>query len=589
MKLQHMIIIFLIVMLPLSLIMSQYTGLQIDTLSMKTKYDTALLGATYDTMSAFELNTINSSASSVVGEEIRDLEAVISTFTASLASSLGMSSASSDTISTYVPAIVFGLYDGYYIYAQNDTGTGRELKPYVYYTKTYKYSDIDITIAYSLDNYVTIYGTYGIGKTISASGYLVVPDDVVVSPNFAYVMTSDEERGTLAKVLNPGTRSEGGDQKSWVTYKGYDICQETIYENEAVLDTNRMLLDRPKTSTEAMMYYYEALQFTELYNKVVKNLSISDQKALVIDRDNDPEDENSLFMNEKINVMKDSITKNLNNAIYNYEGGISEFYELPQLTGEDWEKILNNISITAFLKDIPVGATSYNNYVVVNSTKNQKYNSAKAIDFIEYINDANTGLNSHGYYHKITCNDLVREIESGEVDEIIGYASVDFERYRYSLEESNKYYYYYKHNEYADYGCEVESIENQNVATIEEYIKAKTTDSNTRNKILKSYYTAVGRIRYGLVKASSYINLDASKSFKVRYYPNGGSWSIGNPEIVNTSIGKLQVISEIPSMSGKNFLGWSRTSNATVAEVKVGDTIYGQEDTITNLYAVYSN
>ncbi len=586
MKLQHLIIIFLIVMLPLGLIMSQYTSLQIDTLSIKTKYDTALLSSTFDTMSAFELNTINSDASSVVGEEIRDLEAVISTFTTSLATNLGMSNASSATISTYIPALVFGLYDGYYIYAQNDTETGRELKPYVYYTKTYTRGNTNITIAYSLDNYVSIYGTYN-GKTISASGYLVIPEDVVISPDFSYVMTADEERGTKTEVLNPGTKSGG--QKSWITYKGYDICQEMLYENKALSRDDGMLLNQPKSTTEAMMYYYEAKQFTELYNDVVSTLGLQDQLVLEIKEGNDPEDENSLFMNEKVNVIKDSITKNLNNAIYNYEGGVSVNYEMPQLTGEDWQKILNNVSIIAFIKDIPIGTTTYNNYVVVNSTTNQKYNSAKAIDFIEYVKDVNAEINSYGYYHKITCDELIDDIESGVIDEIIGYASVDFERYKNSSENTNDYYYYYKHNEYADYECEVETIENQNVATMQEYINNKTTDLNTRNKILKAYYTAVGRIRYRLVKASSYINLDASKSFTVRYYPNGGSWSYGNPEIVSTNIGKLQVISEKPSIVGKAFVGWSSTPDATVADVKMGDAIYGQDGRTVNLYAVYSN
>ncbi len=586
MKLQHMIVIFLIVMLPLALIMSQYTGLQIDTLLLKTKYDTALLSSTFDTMSAFELNTINSDASSVVGEEIRDLEAVISTFTTSLATNLGMSSASTDTMETYVPAIVFGLYDGYYIYAQKDTGTGRELKPYVYYTKTYTRGSTNITIAYSLDNYVSIYGVYN-GKTVSASGYLVVPEDVEISDEFSYVLTPDEERGTIAKVLDPGTKSGG--QKSWVKYKGYDICEETIYENQAISNTDGMLLDQPKSTTEAMMYYYEAAKFTKLYNQVIGTLSIADMNALYINSDNDPEDETSLFMNEKMNVMKDSITQNLNKAIYNYEGAVSETYEMPQLTGEDWEKILNNVSITAFLKDIPVGATRYNNYVVVNSSTNQKYNNPKSIEFIEYVNDHTTGLNSYGYYHKITCDELIKEIESGVIQDIIGYPSVDFERFRYAPEDSNDYFYYYKHNEYADYECEVEAIENQNTATIEGYIYEKTADSNTRNKILKAYYSAVGRIRYRLVKASSYINLDEAKTFSVRYYPNGGYWTKGNPEIINTNIGKLQVISDNPNVTGKTFIGWATKPNATVVDVKMGDTIYCEPGKTLDLYAVYAN
>lgn len=586
MKLQHLIMIFLIIMLPMALIMSQYTGLQIDTLSTKTKYDTALLGATFDTMAAFELNTLNSARSSVVGEEIRDLEAVISTFTTSLSTSLNISGASSDYILSYVPAMVFGLYDGYYIYAQNDTGTGRELKPYVYYTKTYSRNGTNITIAYSLDNYVSIYGTYN-GKSISAAGYLVIPNDVVVSSDFAYVTTIDEDGGLIAKVLDPGTRAGG--QKSWITYKGYDIYPETIYENKTFSDTEGMLIDRPRETTEAMMYYYEALQFTKLYNEVVSTLGLAEQQILLINEDNDPEDENSPFMNEKINVMQASITKNLNNAIYNYEGAVSTTYEMPQLNGEDWEKILNNISIIAFLKDIPIGATTYNNYVVINSTTNQKYNSSKAIDFIEYVNDKDTGTKSYGYYHKITCEDMIKDLESGLVSEIIGYASVDYERYKYTPEDSDEPYYYYKHNEYADYECEIERIENQNVATIEEYIKGKTVNNNVRNKILKSYYTSVGRIRYRLIKASSYINLDSERNFSIRYWTNGGNWSKGNPYTDTTTIGRLSTISETPSISGKVFMGWSRTQNATVAEVKTGDTIYVQTGKTMDLYAVYAN
>lgn len=586
MKLQHMIVIFLIIMLPLALIMSQYTSLQIDTLSAKTKCDTALLSATFDTMSAFELNTVNNKVSSVIGEEIRDLEAVISTFATSLSSNLGMSSASTDNVLSHVPALVFGLYDGYYIYAQNDTGTGRELKPYVYYTKTYSRGSTDITIAYSLDNYVSIYGVYN-GKMISESGYLIIPGDVEISPDFAYVTTKDEKLGTIKKVLDPGTKIGG--QKSWVRYKGYDIVKETIYENETLSETDGTLTNKSRETTDAMMYYYEALQFTKIYNEVVSNLNLADTNTLYINSDNDPEDEYSAFMNEKVNVMKSSITKNLNTAIYNYEGGVSDNYEMPQLKGEDWEKILNNVSITAFLKDMQIGTTKYNNYVVVNSTTNQKYNSAKSIDFIEYVNDAHKGVTSYGYYHKITCDELITNLEGRVTSQIIGYAAVDFERYRYSIEDSDDYFYYYKHNEYADYACEVEALENQNVATIEGYIKGKTTDNNTRNTILKAYYTAVGRIRNTQIKASSYINLDKPKNFAVRYYPNGGNWSKGNPEKVTTTIGKLSTISDTPNVTGKLFMGWSINPNSKVAEVKVGDTIYGQEGKTIDLYAVFAD
>ncbi len=588
MKLQHLIMVFLVIMLPMALIMSQYTGLQIDTLATKTKYDTALLGATFDTMAAFELNTINGDKSSVIGEEIRDLEAVISTFSTSLSSSIGLSGASNNYILSYVPALVFGLYDGYYIYSQNDTGTGGELKPYVYYTKTYSTNPpsdrVNITIAYSLDNYVTIYGKYidrtGQTKTISASGYLVIPEDIAESEEFSYIKTKDENGDVISKVINPAL-------KSTIKYKGYDILPETIYENKIKTDTHQMLTNQPKYTTDAMMYYYEAKQFTEIYNEVVSCLA--DKDTLKITANNNPENETSLFMNEKINVMKNSIISNLNNAIYNYEGRAST-YEMPQLSGEDWEKILNNISVTAFLKDIPIGTTTYNNYVVVNSTTNQKYNSAKAIDFIEYDNT----MKSKGYYHKITCDELLGNINTNS--EIIGYPSVDFERYRYSKQDSTDYYYYYKHNEYADYDCEIESIENQNVYTMEKYIQDKrinnsNLDLDIQKKILKSYYTAVGRIRYRLVKASSYINLDdTTKNFTVKYNLEGGKWQDNTTtKSITSTVGRLQVISEIPQKSSKIFEGWSSIQGATEAEIKIGDTIYGSRGKTIKLYAVWKN
>lgn len=587
MKLQHLIIVFLIIMLPMALIMSQYTGLQIDTLATKTKYDTALLGATFDTMSAFELNTVNSDKSSVIGEEIRDLEAVISTFSTSLSSSMGLSGASNNYILSYVPAIVFGLYDGYYIYAQNDKGTGTELKPYVYYTKTYTNgNNINITIAYSLDNYVSIYGTYGNNRTISASGYLVVPTDVEVSPDFAYVRTKDEKGDVITKVINPGGQSK-------IKYKGYDINPEVIYNNEVKTGTYSLLTNQARYTTDAMMYYYEAKQFTEIYNNVIEKLDTTDREILEITTENDPENEESAFMNEKVNVMKNSITTNLNNAIYNYEGRTSETYEMPQLTGEDWEKILNNVSVTAFLKDVPIGTTTYNNYVVVNSTTNQKYSSAKAIDFIEY--DNSSGMKSKGYYHKITCDELLGNINSNS--EIIGYASVEFERYRYSRDNSNDSYYYYRHNEYADYDCEIETIENHNVYTMEGYIKEKkinnrNLDRAVQEKILRSYYTAVGRIRYGLVKASSYINLDdVENNFTVNYHLEGGRWqdNTSNAKSITSTVGRLQVISELPRNGSKIFVGWSSSRGATEAEAKVGDTIYGSKGKTINLYAIWKN
>lgn len=212
MKLQTMAIILIIIVLPITLILTAYTKTQIDTISIQTLYTTKLKDATYDAVTAFQLNTVNNTFSTVSDSMRRDVTAAIQTFMSTLASNLGMSGATEENLKPYVPAIVFTLYDGYYIYAPSysykeldDTDTKEDgytiktenedlltndviegisskknatyehvLKPYIYYTVRYapKNSNTDIVVNYSLDNYIVIYGTIN-GEYVTKAGYLV--------------------------------------------------------------------------------------------------------------------------------------------------------------------------------------------------------------------------------------------------------------------------------------------------------------------------------------------------------------------------------------------------------------------------------
>lgn len=569
MKIQYLIIIFLAIMLPIVLVLSEYIGLQIDSISQVNKYDSALLGATFDMMSAFDINTRNVENSDALGEEIREIEAVINTFSASLASSLGLTGAAKDYILSHIPGIAICLYDGYYMYTP-DSGTNNNsdanLKSYVYYTKTYENgADTNITIAYSLDNYVSIYGTYG-GKSISEAGYLVVCDNknsnigVYVSPDFAYVYESDNY-----KVI-----------QGEVKYNGIEITGETIYENEPATNSVSANLTS-KYTTDAMIYYYEAYRFTHIYNEVIGHLTEDDKTKLLITEKNNPESETAPFMDEKVNVIQDTLTKGIREAVYKYKGSISSEYEIPQLTGEDWDKILNNISIVSFMMDLPLNnMTTYNKYVIVNSTTNQKYISPKSIDFIGY----GTNNNSLGYYHKITCEDLINEIQNGNINNIIGYASVDFERYKMGYTNNQgiqDYTYYYKHNEYAGYECEVSSIGNVNVAEIGSYLDKYELSEVNKNNILKSYYSAVGRIRFGLTKASSYIRMSNSYSEVLGSKTRKCEATLkmnGTDKTIDSTYGRLIITNSIDT-SGKTFKCWEING----IEINGNCTIYYNEVT----------
>ena len=56
MKLPNLAVIFIIIILPLSVVLSTYMQLQIDVLNQKEELSTRLLDATYDGILSFELN-----------------------------------------------------------------------------------------------------------------------------------------------------------------------------------------------------------------------------------------------------------------------------------------------------------------------------------------------------------------------------------------------------------------------------------------------------------------------------------------------------------------------------------------------------
>lgn len=116
MKYQNFAIIFVIIMLPLSMVLSYYIQAQSETLNLETQYLNKLNDSTYDAIAAYQMNSLNTQR--VTGESVKDyVLASVNTFFTTLATNLGMSSASKQYLLPYVPAILFTTYDGYYIYS----------------------------------------------------------------------------------------------------------------------------------------------------------------------------------------------------------------------------------------------------------------------------------------------------------------------------------------------------------------------------------------------------------------------------------------------------------------------------------------
>lgn len=212
MKLQHLTVIFIIIIIPITIVTSEYIRNKITIEETKIKYDNKLIDSTYDAIQAYQVNTVSNVFGDIETERVKNLEAAANTFYSSLASNFNYTGYKVDVMKDYVPAIVFTLYDGYYIYSpytnklttdykdgepslksapeytntdvnsneypnvDPDYANGKilsDLKPYIYYSCRYeKGSNYDFNITYTLDNYITVQGIVG-GKYVNKSGYLL--------------------------------------------------------------------------------------------------------------------------------------------------------------------------------------------------------------------------------------------------------------------------------------------------------------------------------------------------------------------------------------------------------------------------------
>ena len=421
-KFQTLAIIFVLLVLPATMLLTYYINTQIDTIAIQNSYDTKLLNATYDAIIAFQLNTINNSGYSTNAEALRrDINASITTFTTSLAKNFGSSGSGKNTILPYIPAVVYTLYDGYYIYSpmpntkleKDENGNEKAtttyentLKPYVYYTARY-YKDsgkYDFVVNYSLDNYIVIYGKIN-GTYYSKAGYLTYID------KYKDIQLSDDAKNYFEE------NNEKTKEKNYINTKEFTdwVINElgNIKAQDIVIEVNGSIIKTANDLTDTKNQYYEFKNDTT--------------KIFDIKKENDPEVKTSDFCEHKNSIIKKSIQSNLNSAINNYtrqsEGmGITYDFKMPILSDTEWDKVLSNVSIISFMQGLQMGMKTYNNYMIVSSTGNNLLVEPESLYFVKYNpNDKDTDGNPKegSYYHRINCPLLAQELKNKIKMEII--------------------------------------------------------------------------------------------------------------------------------------------------------------------------
>lgn len=606
MKLQNMTVIFIIIMIPIIIVTSYYIGLQIKTITMQKDYTVKLQTAAKDSIQALEINTVewNSASSNLADSKRRDVLASINTFTTSLANSMGIGGAGRGRIQTYIPAIVYTMYDGYYIYSAslmqdqdttekdengNDVDYGRTqfdennkikyketssyqyiLKPYSPYSARYASGNTDITVNYTLDNYIRVYGTVN-GEYQAKEGYLVVCDDdagvdnvsqngsisgityrgATIKPEtlkenvyivgeevkeYKYIYDQydnklywDEDESNYFsvdkynnKVYLQNALPEGdagfsitnrfrkisipmydNREDEWTVQKVFQILNpggeyKFYYENQSgafVEFTAGDVLGNVNKDEDysAINYCVESYVFTKWVTKNLGSITVGNMKSptegqynnvdkkdaniFEISKDNNPDPENdtayakSVLAQHKKDIIINTIEKNLSQATAqaqemnpNYE------YRLPQLSYDEWEQALSNISIIAFMQGMPIGLKYYNNYAIATSTLNKEFVDPDELYF--------AGTDDQ-YYHQ-------RQCEQATGSDYVGYRSIDYVAKSYEKSDNGtKYYYPHANGGNSELECYYCLVNRSTYKLVEK----NPTWTN-------SYYNALARERY---------------------------------------------------------------------------------------------
>lgn len=153
---------------------------------------------------------------------------------------------------------------------------------------------------------------------------------------------------------------------------------------------------------------------------------------------------------------------------------------MPKLKEDEWDKILNHVSIISFLQGLNIGGKVYNGYSIINNTKNEEVVSEDSI----YI------ATSDGQYHKPTTTEGISNIDRGVFN-------IDFER-KSIVDNNGNTHYFFPRRELGCYSCIVNqtSVSDLSNTNIYDYMQSK------EKNLAKAYFTALGRERYSMYKTN---------------------------------------------------------------------------------------
>lgn len=386
MKLQYLAVIFIIIILPIILVLSQYVDYHIDAINLRHTYNTKLINATYDAIKSYQLNTVNNAISDIPASKIDELEASVNTFFNSITTNYGYEGYNAKDMKDYIPAVVFTLYDGYYIYSPfNNVLTGVDtgdasnpnvdpsytqsynqdgkllygIKPYVYYSCRYSGKsdgkDFDVVITYTLDNFITVQGTID-NNYVNKSGCLIdgiekngskyIYEGITFSENTTEELQEylGENLYSYAKIKGTKYYLENGSSKDngtvfYINHSGEKTIQTSSKLNNSIY---KEYYDMITKNNSAYQYYKDAYIFTRWIRSNLGELNTNNaidvdtsefNGSVVFGKDKETnktgtgngyiQEYDSIFNMHRSEIIRYTVTKNLSSAIAGYKSKLN--------------------------------------------------------------------------------------------------------------------------------------------------------------------------------------------------------------------------------------------------------------------------
>lgn len=340
MKIQHYAIIFIIIILPFSIICKNKVDKKIDVLNEQTRINNALDTATSDAVDT--LIELNDEFYALYDGKTLDVTPAIAkegikSFFKTLAVNNTLPFTADENyaenyFSPYIPAIVIVAYDGFYIYSVDDDGG--EYK-YVLSPKIpYAYEEDGYIINFTLGNAIKLYAKNG----------------VLYEGEFKNAHINDTE------VIDE-----------------YDIYENILGSSTLTklpqLTTNMSLIVYALTQNT---YFDDLPDFLKSSNANVSMLQDYDDKHSD-DGTNTPldySDDVSEFNIKRRSVIINTIVEVLNDKINNHNRyadmmGVTYDFYLPEIDDAEWINAVDDVSIMAFMQGLPTGTdTYYNSYAL---------------------------------------------------------------------------------------------------------------------------------------------------------------------------------------------------------------------------------